>query len=87
MATAVSIPDTYRAYPSGTFERLEATRADVWRVLDRFETVAPVDTDRRRVDGEAWTKRNVLRRLGWHELLYYKQLEKLVPKMVEATET
>lgn len=87
VATAVSLPDTYRAYPTGTFERLEATREDVWRVLDRFETAAPIDADPHRVDGEAWTKRKVLRRLVWHELLHYKQLVTLVPKMVDGTGT
>lgn len=80
------IRESWRDYPTGTFERLPAIRADVDGYL---ESLASVPVDRRDEtwvgDGERWSHRKVLRRLVWHELLHYKQLLRLVPKVLAET--
>lgn len=79
-------PSSWRCYPAGTFDRLTAIRTDVDGFL---QSLAHLPEDRRTeewtVDGERWTVGKVLRRLVWHELLHYKQLRKLVPKVLDGT--
>lgn len=76
------VPDTWQAYPPETFERLTVVRTDVDEFL---QSLTHVSADRRAeewtVDGERWTVKKVLRRLVWHELLHYKQLLGVVPKV------
>lgn len=82
----VDVPSEYQAYPTDTFERLTAIRNDVEGFL---ESLTSVPADRRSeewaIDGECWTVRKVLRRFVWHELLHYKQLQGVVPKVLAET--
>lgn len=83
----VDVPDGWRGYPEGTFERLAATRADVERALGVLPDVpAERRSATRDVDGERWSVRKVLRRLVWHERLHYRQLVRLLPKVEAAVE-
>lgn len=83
----VDIPSDWRDYPEDAFERLAETRADVERVLGSLPNVRNVRRSNSRVvDRERWSSRKVLRRLVWHELLHYKQLVRLVPKVEAVTE-
>lgn len=80
------VPSWYREYPADTFERLTVIRNDVEGFLQSLTTVsADRRTEEWTTDGERWTVRKVLRRFVWHELLHYKQLTGVVPKVLEET--
>lgn len=78
------VPGSWQHYPSATFARLTAIRTDVEQFL---QSLTDVPEDHRAeewtVDGERWTAGKVLRRLVWHELLHYKQLRGVVPKVLD----
>ncbi|MDI6824498.1 MAG: DinB family protein [Bacillota bacterium] len=76
----------WRDYGDTPFERLRAIRQMFVRDFLPGLRNAPLK-DREQtfcLMGETWSARKVLRRAVWHELLHYKQLLRLVPKVEKA---
>lgn len=75
---------SWRDYGSDAFSRLDAVRGLYLREhLPRLAEMSESERTTQYVLGrETWSARKTLRRAFWHEMLHYKQLLRLVPKVV-----
>ena len=81
-----SVVGDWEDYGNTAFERLSSIRAMFLHTFLAGLRDAPASERCRTFChmGETWSARKVLRRAVWHELLHYKQLLRLVPKVEAA---
>lgn len=75
---------SWRDYGRDAHERLAAVRDMFLRdYLPRLAEMPAAERAKQYVQGrETWSARKTLRRAFWHEMLHYKQLLRLVPKVL-----